>query len=1036
MLGNLSLPLKPLLRTSAALLAAGLWPALAQAETPVLQRFRSTTPPRVFPEPFPGGKFALGEDEIVVFVGQENMVRMQKTGELEARLAMAFASQQPRFCYMAWEGDTVYEQRRELNFGSWETQLAAIDASVVIAHFGQMEALDGEARLPEFIAAYHRLLDRFATKTRRVVLIPPIPAERGFFGMRTMEQKARARLYAEAIRQIAEQRSAVYVDLFDDLMAIQRKKYRAYAGTDGFHLKPYGTRTVAFFVSRDLCRGLGTLPEFKPNPDRFPTFPALLQSIAEKNRLWFNCWRPMNWAFAYGDRTTQLFGQPFADAADGPGLAQELAQYKALIDQEEARIFALAKGEQAPARTILPPNPAPDPKENPAEALAAMTVADGYEVNLFAGEAHGVVNPIQFAWDERGRLFVACSPTYPHIIPGAKPADYILICHDSDGDGTADIFKRFAQDLFMVQGVEPGGGGLYVCAGTDLLHLRDTDGDDRADEEEVVLSGFGTGDAHQLINSICHGPAGHLWFTQGLHIHSSVETPHGIARLEKSGVWRWNPLTFKLQSFFNGAKAGHNCWGVAFDDANQPFHKSGDRPHGYWLLPGMMPLHDPAEYHPTGALFQARVKTNALDFIGTRHLPPEIQGCAILGGFMGHTVDLYRVLDDGAGFKSQRLPELVRSRDPAFRPVDVGVGPDGALYLCDFHNRLIGHYQHSYRHPGRDHSHGRVWRITAKDRPLVVQPDLASMEVADLLEQVKSPERWTRYQAKRLLFDLRKDFKANRKIWTLANRMIISLDPSDPGFTRSQIQLASVLESVQSTSSSTVETLTSSPSPSVRAVAARTAQYRYEPPLPILLRLAKDPHPRVRLEALVAAVQRPDEALPVFVEVASQPRDRFLHYALTNAARLLRPQWQPLAAAGELDPEILGTLQKAAGPGQAQKSAGQAIYESLCLNCHQADGKGLSGVYPPIAKSDWVAGDPDILTEILIRGARGPTKVNGESFDNIMPPSGLADQQIAQLLTYIRAHFGNRAAPVTAESVADVRETIAEDAGLWSAEAN
>ena len=124
----------------------------------------------------------------------------------------------------------------------------------------------------------------------------------------------------------------------------------------------------------------------------------------------------------------------------------------------------------------------------------------------------------------------------------------------------------------MVQGVEPGAGGVYVCDYDQLIHLRDTDGDGKADERRVVYSGFGIGDTHQLINSICHGPDGSLWFSQGLHAMSRVETPWGIARLDRAAVWRLRPGTLRLEGFFGGGLAGANCWGIAFDDFGQVGH--------------------------------------------------------------------------------------------------------------------------------------------------------------------------------------------------------------------------------------------------------------------------------------------------------------------------------------------------------------------------------------------------------------------------------------------------------------------------------
>ena len=100
------------------------------------------------------------------------------------------------------------------------------------------------------------------------------------------------------------------------------------------------------------------------------------------------------------------------------------------------------------------------------------------------------VKPIQMRWDERGRLWVACAASYPQIKPGEKANDYVLVCEDTDGDGRADTFTKFAEGLFMPTGIELGDGGLYVAQGTELLHLRDTDGDGKADVRRVIFSGF------------------------------------------------------------------------------------------------------------------------------------------------------------------------------------------------------------------------------------------------------------------------------------------------------------------------------------------------------------------------------------------------------------------------------------------------------------------------------------------------------------------------------------------------------------------
>ena len=630
---------------------------------------------------------------------------------------------------------------------------------MVIAQFGQMEALDGAARLPEFRAAYHRLLDQFAMRTRRLVLLSPMPFEKPMASHAPdlTQRNDDVALYAQAVREIAEQRGAVFVDLVAPVG--MRSSAADRLTEDGIHLNASGLRVVAGMIAAGLA--------VQPSGDDLP---ALREAIVQKNQLWFDCWRPANWSFVYGDRINQKFGTA---GGSEPSLQVAFERQLPLVEAADERIHAIAQGGQ-PVPLALPERM--DNKESgpaalsPDEQLATFAIAPGYRVNLFASEQDGVINPTQFSWDERGRLYVACSPSYPQSLASAKPRDYILVCEDSDGDGRADRSWKFAEGLTMVQGVEPGAGGVYVCDFDRLLHLRDTDGDGRADVERVVFSGFGVGDTHQLINSICHGPDGSLWFSQGLHAMSRVETAWGIARLDRAAIWRLRPRSMRLEGFFGGGMAGANCWGIAFDDFGQVFHKSGDRPHGYWSVPGLVrgaspsgsgseteasaSYHNsPEQYHSVGPLFETSPKTTSLEIIGTRALPDDIQGCALIGGYFGSVVELHRFADAGSGFQTSQLPRLMTSSSNAFRPVDVGVGPDGAMYVADWYNPVIGHYQASYADPRRDQNHGRIWRISAEGQDPIVQPDLAGMGPAELLEQLASPERWTRYQAKRLLFD-------------------------------------------------------------------------------------------------------------------------------------------------------------------------------------------------------------------------------------------------------------------------------------------
>jgi putative membrane-bound dehydrogenase-like protein len=983
---------------------------------------------------FADAKFAMGENEVVVFAGQENLVREQKAAQLEALLTAGFATKKPRFRSMAWEADTVYEQWRDLNFGSWTKQLEAAGATIVIAQFGQMEALDGPGRLPEFVTAYHRLLDQFAARTKKLVLLSPMPFEKPTApdAPDLTLRNADVATYANAVREIATQRGAVFVDLFTPVT--KRGPTEARLTGDGIHLTAAGLTEAGKLIARALGADANASDEWA----------LLREAIVQKNELWFDCWRPANWSFVYGDRVSQMFGRA---GGTEPTLKEAFERHRPLIAEADARIHAIASGDRPPALKLPPPmnQGAGTQAITPEEELATFTVADGYEVNLFASERDGVVKPVQFSWDEKGRMFVACSPTYPQTQASARRSDYILILEDTKGAGRADKVTRFAGKLTMVQGLEPGAGGLYVCDFDQLVHLRDTDGDGRADTRRVIFSGFGIGDTHQLINSICHGPDGSLWFTQGLHAMSRVESPWGIARLDRAGVWRLNPRMLRLDGFFGGGMAGANCWGVVFDDYNQVFHKSGDRPQGYWTVPGMVRrtvsrsttdvanaayANTPDQYHGVGALFDTSPKTTSIDIIGTRAMPDEVQGCALIAGYFGNVVELHRLSDKGAGFKSEQLPKLVKSTSTAFRPVDVSIGPDGAMYLADWFNPVIGHYQASYADPRRDKAHGRIWRITAKGRASVKQPNLAAMKPAELLDQLKSPERWTRQQAKRLLFDLPDNVALQAADAWIAN-------VTDE---RALMEAIGIFEAHEAVRPDLLNKLLHARDARVRAYGARVAGMWSDrlPAHELLIERAKDENPRVRLEAVVAAsyLQKAESA-GIIAAAVDRPRDPFLDYAMRQSARALQPLWEPALDKLKLTPTQLAYFKQILGTPRQAPSAGEQVYEMTCLACHQPEGKGLPGVYPPLAGSEFVKGDPDKLVRIVLHGLSGPVTVAGQSFGNSansvpMPPlGGLTDQQIADVLSYVRKQFGG-AAPVPPDAVKSVRAKTGARATPWT----
>lgn len=547
--------------------------------------------------------------------------------------------------------------------------------------------------------------------------------------------------------------------------------------------------------------------------------------------------------------------------------------------------------------------------DTPAAELASFTLAEGFKASLFASETDGVVKPIQIRFDARGRLWVIGSTVYPQIQPGQDPQDKVLILEDTDGDGRSDKTTVFAEGLMIPTGLETiaDGTGCYVGHGTELLLLKDTDGDDRADQRTVVLRGFGTGDNHQNINSFAWDPNGNLWFCQGLHAHGRVETPFGIVKLDQAGIWRLNPRSRRLEGFYGSAADPQNPWGFVFSDWGEPLELAGNNGVIIYPSPGLVKKTKPAQPANIWPAGRGR-KMSGGEIVGTTHFPDAWQGRLITGGYLNNAIWSMTVEDQGSGFAIVDAAPLLTSSHASFRPVDVKFGPDGALYVCDWYNPIIGHYQASFRHPDRDKNHGRIWRITAQDRPLTPPPRLASASLTHLSDNLASPDRWTRQFARRLL--------AEKPPEEIKDWLDAPLPPStaptpptnppaaDPNLAiREQLGIKHRHGTLRWDH---VAPLITSPHPALRAAAASliptVPEFWASPAAAAALRtLATDDHPRVRLHTITASTYLTGpEAVEIALIATDRPTDSFIDYALDQAVFSLKPQWLPAFREGTL----------------------------------------------------------------------------------------------------------------------------------------
>jgi hypothetical protein len=280
-------------------------------------------------------------NDVIAFVGGADVVAASFPAHLESLLAVRFPG--ARFRNFGWEGDTVFSQPREVGFPSLPEQLRRAQVTVVCLQFGRTEALTGKATVPEFYAAYEKLVSTCAPQTARIVLVTPPPFERGESSLPDLSQRnTQLAAHANAIRTLVGNRSLYLIDLFAALGGVKHDQPRL---TDnGLQLTPRGHALVAAAFLRELgADQLATQPGEPTDTGAWPEprFEKLRQTAMEKNQLWFNYWRPQNWAFLGGDRITQPSSRDHRDPKVR-WFPAEMEKYRPLIQAKEAEMEKVA----------------------------------------------------------------------------------------------------------------------------------------------------------------------------------------------------------------------------------------------------------------------------------------------------------------------------------------------------------------------------------------------------------------------------------------------------------------------------------------------------------------------------------------------------------------------------------------------------------------------------------------------------------------------------------------------------------------------
>jgi putative heme-binding domain-containing protein len=530
-----------------------------------------------------------------------------------------------------------------------------------------------------------------------------------------------------------------------------------------------------------------------------------------------------------------------------------------------------------------------------------MTIAKRLKVNLFASEKEfpELAKPVQMSFDARGRLWVACWPTYPHWKPKEEMNDKLLILEDTDGDGKADKRTIFAGGLHCPTGFEFANGGVLVAQAPDLMYLRDNDGDDKADVRERVLSGLDSADTHHTSNSFQFDPGGALYFQEGTFHHTQVETPYGPpVRCANAGVFRYEPKSGRFEVYVSFGFA--NPHGHAFNRWGQDIvvDGTGSVPTHGTLFSGHVDY--PHKHASPPQVYQQRTRpTPGIEFLSSRHFPAEFQGNLLVPNVIGFQGILrYKIEQKDASLSGTELEPLLSSRDPNFRPSDIEVGPDGAIYFLDWQNPIIGHMQHNLRDPSRDRVHGRVYRITHEGRPLSKPARIAGASIDSLLDLLKDSEDRVRYRA-RIELGARDSAQviAGLKNW------VARLDKADPEFEHQLTEALWAHQYQDVVNRELLDRVLAASDHQARAAATRVLcvwRDRVPGALETLKKLAADPYPLVRLEAVRAASFFPvPEAIEVPLISAEHPSDVYLDYTRGETMKTLEPYWRRAIAQGK-----------------------------------------------------------------------------------------------------------------------------------------
>ncbi len=937
--------------------------------------------------------FEFRDRERVVLVGGSLAERMNLFGHFEASLHARFPEKHLVFRNFGWPADEVGNQQRPDNYTQIDNPFEVFGPELFICFFGFNEhfAGDSPADIQRFVGQYRAWIDtqreKFSKPDRpaRFILVTPTAFEDP--GNKHLPDGKRnnevLKQYASAIQQLATDLGVPCIDLFTPTLSAFSREPGAQYSINGVHLNEEGDLLVSEELNRQM---FGNTSGMKLDS---ADFARLREVVNEKSWLHLQDYRMLNGWYVYGGRRTW----------DTETFPKEFQKIRKMVEVRDQYLWDLASGKEVASEpddsktgeVFIPATmfgtrdegfrkmrePPTLQYPTPEESIRQMTVPDGLEVRLFASEREfpELSNPTQMSFDNKGRLWVSCMTNYPQWLPGsARPGDKLLIFEDTNGDGKADVCKTFYDKLICPTGFEFHEDGVLVVDEPRIIFLRDTNGDDVADEITHVIDGIATDDTHHAMGAWEWSHGGLLYMLEGVSMSTTLETPWGPFRNKgPSGAYVLDPKSWKFRHFRTPGYG--NPWCMVFDEWGMGRIGDGTNAQQHWTSP--LSGYAVSSRRTLQPMFNNEGMRPAVgnEYLYSRHLPDDLQGQFTYACVINmHGMPRFEVGDEPgtAGYSGKRIADLLSSTDNFFRPVDPQIGPDGALWFGDWCNALIGHMQYSQRDPNRDHVHGRIYRLVNKHKPLL-KPELqAEQSIETLLEQLESYELRTRYRARRELRARKQDdVYAALKTW-------IGPDVSDARLCEAMW----LQESFREVDPQLIERILAKGDFHARSAAVHTVTNeveRYPAALDVFRRAIADEHPRVRLEALRGlSYLQTAEAAEVALRVIEKPLDYWLEYTLEHTLHALLPAadaadkegkflvsapqplrdyfrdykfatgpggqaLKPLKDAENPDlpekkrREAIKTL---AGIGGGKANQGIVVYERVCAACHQIGERG------------------------------------------------------------------------------------------------